>query len=81
MIQHPFKCDAKDIQNKTCNSFRSHLGPSCTNSPLSPQKLDVEGHCVGPESRKIGFLSAQNDRWKIMHFENHALCVDKTVEK
>ena len=80
MIRNRFKYNAKDVQNEVLDSFWSYLGPSCTNSPLSPQKLQTEEHCVGPEAIKTGFLSTQNDHCKKMHFENHVFCAERTAE-
>ena len=40
----------------------------------SPQKLQVEVHCLGPKSPKTAVLSSQNNHFDIMHFSNHAFC-------
>ena len=68
------KYRATNVSNKIGNSSWGHLGPSCTNSL---QKAQVEVPCVGPESPKTAILSTQNDHFDIMHFGNHAFCLDR----
>ena len=58
-----FKYHATSIPNEVWNSFWGHLGPSCTNSPHSPQKLQVEVHCLSLERPKSGFVGTEWSFW------------------
>ena len=67
------KYHAKSIPHEVEIHLGAMFGPSCTNSP---QKLQVEVHCVGPESLETLIMSTQNNYFDIMHFGNHAFCVN-----
>ena len=72
------KYHVTNMQQEVLNSAWSHLGPRCTNSP---QKLQVEVHCLGPESPETAIRSTHNDYFNIMHFGNHAFCAYRTAQQ
>ena len=40
----------------------------------SPQKMEMEVHCLGHESLKTAILSRHNDHFDVMQFWNHSFC-------
>ena len=71
-----FEYHAEIYKHEVRDSSWGHLGRRCINLP---QKLQVEVHCLGPESLETAIRSRQNDHFDIMYFGKHAFCVYRTA--